>query len=363
LDELLNIENIDESSLAEKSPIIKKENNKKDTKKRKCKNDENLVDDIPTDPWERIDREIEKDKKSKNKDDYSEETDEEGRTRKKKLHSPPKDGDLIQCKFCDAVYTSNKALKGHALKHFEDKISELLPDKKPFKCPDKPFCTEVFDDRSNLMKHHAFEHYMYLKDLSTSLGKPVSKSRYTVLMNKDNISSDINSNSIAKGPLGLRSVNNVPEKKKEKFMFNNAGRRARSCAAEVKQYEDLSDETIEDIMKREGLSKAQVKEFYQSIEDSRSLQEDEDSREDTPDEDQDATYVQPDKISEDELNEEERDELSAFADLPLKGSEDESNVEDKELSAFADLPLKGSEDELNEEEKGEFAAFADLPLS
>merc|ERR1712223_1887203 len=343
-----------ESSSSEKTPV----NNKKGSNKRKIK------DGSPGDEkWEQIDREIAKDKKKSAKYNdlplYSEEEEETppsklaraaASKKEKKLQSPPKDGDLIECKFCDAVYTSASGLKGHALKHFEDKIWEILPDTKPFICPENT-CPETYSDKNKLMQHYAFEHYEYLKDLS-ELIKPVTKNKYTVLMNKDNIHSDIE-----------RSVNNVREKEKgKKIVYDKYGNEKRSCTGSDKNYEDLSDEQIDNLQKVEGLNKGHLKKFYKEIEDSRSQAEAEESKEDTPDEeDSDGRGASiAGSISSAELP------LYSYSEEERMKEEEERKRKKKKLqSPSSEKESDRNEtksDELAEEEKEDFSQFADLPL-
>merc|ERR1712038_770635 len=60
----------------------------------------------------------------------------------------------------------------------------------------------------------------------------------------------------------------------------------RSCTGSDKNYEDLSDEQIDNLQKVEGLNKGHLKKFYKEIEDSRSQAEADESREDTPDDEE-----------------------------------------------------------------------------
>merc|ERR1712223_936054 len=146
----------------------------------------------------------------------------------------------------------------------------------------------------------------------------------------------------------------------KKIVYDKYGNEKRSCTGSDKNYEDLSDEQIDNLQKVEGLNKGHLKKLYKEIEDSRSQAED--SREDTPDD-------------------EESDGRGASiagsissAELPLYSySEEERMKEEEERKRKKKLQSPSSEkesdqnqtksdEELAEEEKEDFAEFADLPL-
>ena len=65
-----------------------------------------------------------------------------------------------ECFKCGQICKDNSNLKNHVLSHYYQVFYEVLPDSKPYPCPD---CGNTSRDRITLVRHYAFTHKKLFK--------------------------------------------------------------------------------------------------------------------------------------------------------------------------------------------------------